>query len=514
MSAIAEKKKKSFPTPEKKKRSFPTAYTVLFIVLILAAVLTHLVPAGSYAKLVFDDESSMFVVTAPDKSVTEYGATQETLDQLGIKVGIEKFTEGSINKAIAIPGTYEQLDSRPQGFIEVLQAPISGVYDTIEIIMFVFIIGGIIGVLNASGAFDAGFASLSTATKGKEYLLIIIITFLISCGGTTFGLAEETIALYPILVPVFMIAGYDAIVCIAALYMGSSIGTMFSTVNPFSAVIASNAAGISFTDGMVFRVIGLVLATIITIVYIIKYAEKIKKDPTKSLIYSQKADIEKKFLHSTKEIPEFNGRRKFMLTLFASAFFVMIWGVASQGWWFMEMTSLFLAVGIVICIASGMGEKLAVQNFVAGAADLVGVALTIGVARAVNLIMDNGLISDTILHSATNVVSGMNVGVFSVLMLIIFTVLGFFIPSSSGLAVLAMPIMAPLADTVGLSRDVIVSAYQYGQGLMAFITPTGLILVTLSMVDVTYDKWLKFILPLMGIIGGFSVVILLLQAFL
>jgi len=498
----------------KKKMSFPTAYTVLFIVLILAAILTHVVPAGSYAKLVFDSDSNLFVVTAPDTSTTEYEASQETLEKLGIKVGIEKFTDGSINKAIAIPDTYEQLESRPQGFIEVLQAPIAGVYDTIQIIMFVFVIGGIIGVLNASGAFDAGFASLSRATKGREYLLIIVITFLISCGGTTFGLAEETIALYPILVPVFMLAGYDAIVCIAALYMGSSIGTMFSTVNPFSSVIASNAAGISFTNGIAFRGIGLLIATIITIVYIIKYAEKIKKDPTKSLIFSQKADIEKKFLHESKDIPEFNGRRKFMLALFVTTFLVMIWGVASQGWWFMEMTSLFLAVGIAICVISGMGEKIAVQNFVAGAADLVGVALTIGVARAVNLIMDNGLISDTILHSATNVVSGMNVGIFSVLMLIIFTVLGFFIPSSSGLAVLAMPIMAPLADTVGLPRDVIVSAYQYGQGLMAFITPTGLILVTLSMVDVTYDKWLKFILPLMGIIGGFSVVMLLLQAFL
>lgn len=498
----------------KKKMSFPTAYTVLFIVLILAAILTHVVPAGSYAKLVFDSDSNLFVVTAPDTSTTEYEASQETLEQLGIKVGIEKFTDGSINKAIAIPDTYEQLESRPQGFIEVLQAPIAGVYDTIQIIMFVFVIGGIIGVLNASGAFDAGFASLSRATKGREYLLIIVITFLISCGGTTFGLAEETIALYPILVPVFMLAGYDAIVCIAALYMGSSIGTMFSTVNPFSSVIASNAAGISFTNGIAFRGIGLLIATIITIVYIIKYAEKIKKDPTKSLIFSQKADIEKKFLHESKDIPEFNGRRKFMLALFVTTFLVMIWGVATQGWWFMEMTSLFLAVGIAICAISGMGEKIAVQNFVAGAADLVGVALTIGVARAVNLIMDNGLISDTILHSATNVVSGMNVGIFSVLMLIIFTVLGFFIPSSSGLAVLAMPIMAPLADTVGLPRDVIVSAYQYGQGLMAFITPTGLILVTLSMVDVTYDKWLKFILPLMGIIGGFSVVMLLLQAFL
>ena len=159
-----------------------------------------------------------------------------------------------------------------------------------------------------------------------------------------------------------------------------------------------------------------------------------------------------------------------------------------------------------------MGEKDAVNHFVAGAADLVGVALTIGVARAVNLIMDNGLISDSILYSTTQLVDGMNGGIFAIIMLLVFSVLGFFIPSSSGLAVLSMPIMAPLADTVGIPREVVVSAYQYGQGLMAFITPTGLILVTLSMVDVTYDKWLKFIMPLMGIIGVFAAIMLTIQA--
>ncbi|TCO74388.1 YfcC family protein [Marinisporobacter balticus] len=499
---------------QKKKRSFPTAYTVLFIVLIFAAILTYTVPAGSYAKLLFDDSTEMFVVTLPDgESTQEYPGTQATLDELGVKVDISKFTDGSIYKAVAIPGTYEKLPSNPQGIFEILKAPIEGLYDTVDIIMFVFIIGGIIGVLNSSGAFDAGFASLSRMTKGKEYLLIVVVTFLISLGGTTFGLAEETIALYPILVPVFMVAGYDAIVCIAALYMGSSIGTMFSTVNPFSSVIASNAAGISFTNGLMIRGVGLFIATIITIVYIVRYAERIKKDPSKSLIFDQKDDIEKRFLHVDKEVPEFTFRRKLMILLFACTFGVMIWGVSSQDWWFKEMTTLFLASGIVICAISGMGEKKAVGNFVAGSADLVGVALTIGVARAVNIIMDNGLISDSILHGATNIVTGMNGGVFSILMLLIFCVLGFFIPSSSGLAVLSMPIMAPLADTVGLPRDVIVSAYQYGQGLMAFITPTGLILVTLSMVDVTYDKWLKFIMPLMGIIGGFSAVMLLVQAF-
>lgn len=504
---------------EKKKNKkllggFPTAYTVLFIVLILATILTYVVPAGSYSKLEYNGDNNAFIVTNPDDTTEEYEATQETLDELGVSVDISKFTDGSIYKPVAVPGTYEKLESNPQGVIDVIQAPIKGVYETIDIMLFVLVIGGIIGVLNKSGAFDAGFASLSRITKGREYLLIIIVTFLISLGGTSFGMAEETIALYPILVPVFMVAGYDAIVAIAAIYMGSSIGTMFSTVNPFSSVIASNAAGISFTNGIGFRGAGLVIATIITIIYIIRYAEKIKKNPKESIIYEQRGYLEKRFLGEEKEVPEFTFRRKMMLLLFVLSFIVMIWGVSTQDWWFMEMTALFLVVGVAIVFFSGLGEKKGVSEFVSGASELVGVGLTIGVARAVNIIMDNGLISDSILNSATNLVEGINGGIFAVIMLFVFLVLGFFIPSSSGLAVLSMPIMAPLADTVGIPREVIVSAYQYGQGLMAFITPTGLILVTLSMVDVTYDKWLKFILPLMGIIAVFAAALLYLQAYI
>lgn len=497
---------------KKKKLSFPTAFTVLFIVLILSAVLTYIVPAGAYSKLSYNSEDKAFNITTPKGDVIKEPATENTLNKLGIKIGLEKFEDGSINKPIAIPNTYERVEQKPQGILQIIQAPIEGTYNTIEIIMFILIIGGVMGILNVTGAFNAGIAELSRVTKGKEYILIVLLNILIAIGGTTFGLAEETIALYPILISIFLAAGYDAIVCIATIYMGSAIGTMFSTVNPFSSVIASNAAGINFTEGLSFRAIGLVAATIIALVYIIRYANKIKKDPTKSLIYDQKEEIENKYLHeSNKEVPEFTFRLKLMLIIFALAFVVMIYGVAARGWSFTQMTALFLVVGIIIGVISGIGEKAFVNNFVAGAADLVGVALIIGVARSINLILENGQISDTLLNYFSGIVNGMNGSVFIIIMLIIFVILGFFIPSSSGLAVLAIPIMAPLADTVGLPRDVIVSSYQFGQGLISFITPTGLILATLEMVDVTYNKWLKFIMPLMIYIAIFAAVLLLIQ---
>ena len=497
---------------KKKKRGFPTAFTVLFIVLILAAVLTYIIPAGSYSKLSYEPEKKEFVVTNPSGETKNLPATQEELNKLGVKTDLSKFTDGSISKAVAIPGTYERVKQTPQGPVNIIEAPINGVYDTISIILFVFIIGGVIGVLNATGAFDAGIASLSKATKGKEFLLIVLITILISLGGTTFGLAEETIALYPILVPVFIAAGYDAIVCIAALYMGSSIGTMFATVNPFSSVIASNAAGINFTEGLGMRTFGLVAATAIAIVYIVKYGNKVKKNPSKSIIYDQKEQIEKRFAFDNGgNVPVFTLRLKLMLIIFALSFIVMIYGVSAKQWGFSEMTALFLVVGIIVGAVSGMGEKKFVDKFVAGAGDLIGVALVIGVARSINLILENGRVSDTILQVCSSGVQGMDKNIFIILMLVIFIILGFFIPSSSGLAVLSIPIMAPLADTVGLPRDVIVSAYQFGQGLISFITPTGLILATLAMVDVTYDKWLKFVMPLMGIIGALAAIMLLVQ---
>jgi len=498
---------------KKRKISFPTAFTVLFIILVLAAVLTYIIPAGLYARLEYDSDENVFLVNNTNGEIDTLPATQETLDSLNVKMDLEKFLDGSITKPIAIPGTYEKIEQSPQGILDIIISPVEGIMDTVDIMVFVLILGGIIGLVNKTGAFDAAIAALSKKTQGKEFLLIVVVYALIALGGTTFGMAEETIALYPVLMPIFLATGYDPIVCIAAIYMGSSIGSMFSTVNPFSVVIASNAAGISFNEGLTFRIIGLVLASIITIVYIYRYAKKIKKDPSTSLTYEDKAKIEDRFLkgYDPEKVVPFNWRRILILIIFLGAFPVMVWGVSVGGWWFTEMSALFLAVAIILMFLSGLTEKEAVNTFIAGAADLVGVALVIGVARAINIIMDNGMISDTLLFYTSSAVEGMSGGLFAAVQMLLFSILGFFIPSSSGLATLSMPIMAPLADTVGLSREIVVTAYNWGQGWMAFITPTGLILATLELVDVTYNKWLKFIMPLMIITGIFSVLMLVLR---
>lgn len=221
--------------------------------------------------------------------------------------------------------------------------------------------------------------------------------------------------------------------------------------------------------------------------------------------------IRERFLkdYDPDKVIEFTLRRKLIFLVFTVAFLILVWGVAVGGWWFEEMSALFLGVAIIIMVLSGLSEKDAVNTFVAGAADLIGVVLTIGLARAINIVMDNGMISDTLLNYSINTITGMSGSLFAIAQLVVFSFLGFFIPSSSGLAVLTMPIMAPLADSVGLSREVVINAYNWGQGLMAFITPTGLILVTLEMAETTFNKWLKYIMPLMIIMGIYSVVALI-----
>lgn len=571
-------------------KSFPTAHTVLLIVVILATLLTWVVPAGKYDRIGYDKNAKVFKVEGTNNQ--ELPATQSTLDSLNIKIPLEKFTSGAIYKPIAMPAGYHPQNANPQGFFEFAKAPIEGIGGAFDVILFVLIIGGFIGVIHHTGAFDLGVASLASALRGRELLLIVVITSLIALGGTTFGLAEETIAFYPILMPVFLAAGYDALVAVACIYIGSCVGTMVSTVNPFSVIIASDAAGVNWTSGFEGRVAMLIVCLAVSIFFIIRYAEKVRKDPSKSLIFSQKEAIEAIFLpkqnteaihmadNDSGNVTEMNtvgGEEKkwnlrtllalavfvtslvllikdvyswhwwipemrtiffgvttvvafldmildpeekeklkipFVLAIFVASFVLMITGVSSWHWWFTEMTTIFFVAAIVVAFVASIREKTFIEAFMKGSGDLLSVAFTIGLARAVNIVMDNGMITDTLLHASSGMVEGMSKGVFANAMLFLYGGLSFFIPSSSGMAVLTMPIMAPLADVVGTSRELVVNCYQYGMGIMAIITPTGLVLASLTMVDVSYSKWLRFIMPLVVVLTLLAMVAVTLEVYL
>jgi len=458
---------------------FPTAYTILFLLIVLVAALTWIIPAGQY-----------------DRAMNE-----------------------EVGREVAVPGTYQTVDPNPQGFVDIMLAPTAGFYDpdsyvanAIDVALFVIFLGGFLGVMNATGAIDTGIRSAMRHLKGHEIWMIPILMTLFAIGGTTYGMAEETLAFYAILIPVMMAAGYDAITGVAIILIGAGVGVLGSTINPFATVIAANAADIPFTDGIVVRFILLIGGLLICAAYVMRYAMRVKADPSRSMVSKQWDAHRRLFLarhDSDVEDSILNRTQIIALLIFAATFVVMIWGVSSQGWWMARMGALFFGSAVVIGIIARLGEKKLTGSFVDGARDLLGVALVVGLARGIVVIMDQGMIADTILHSAETSLGGLPELAFINLMFWIEVGMSFFVPSSSGLAVLSMPILAPLADFANVGRDLVVTAFQSANGLVNLINPTFAVVVGgLAIGRVSYDRWIAFIWPLLLILTIFISVVI------
>lgn len=479
----------------KKKFEFPSAFTILFLLLILIAAATWLIPAGSY----------------------DYTETGEP-----------------------VPGTYHEVAANPQQLlVSALKGPISGMYGiedasgnvdvwnsgelfgAIDVAMFVLIIGGFLGVTMKTGAINAGIAWVVEKLKGKEKWMFPILMTIFAIGGTSYGMAEETLAFYALIITVMLAAGYDGLSAAALILLGAGIGVVGSTVNPFATGIASGFAGSTLSEGLIGRVVLLVVGSAIGIWFVIRYAEKVKKDPSKSLIFDQKAENERQFMSGSAgaEFGEFTGRHKVILALFFLAFVVMVYGVIpwedlglpipTWWWWFPEMTANFLLFGILIGIIGRLGEKELVNTFIDGARDMLGVALIIGVARGITVIMNNGLITDTVLYWAEKAVSGLSSVAFIIVTYLLYLPLSFLIPSSSGLATVSMPIMAPLGQFASVPGYLIVTAYQSANGLINLVTPTSAVVMGgLAIARVGYGVWLRFVWPLLLLLAVLSIAVL------
>lgn len=508
----------SAPPKKKFKLSFPTAFTILFVLTILAVLATQFIPAGSYSKLSYDKVNSDLVITAPDGTMTHMPATQEALAEnpvtADMEVDVSKFIEGAITKPVSIPGTYVQLPQHTMGASDITLAMVNGTINGVDIMVFIFVLGGFIGFVRMTGAFEAGLLALTRKTKGREFALIFAVSVFMLIGGTTCGLEEEAVAFYPVLVPLFLALGYDSIVSVGAIFLAGSMGTAFSTINPFSVVIAANAAGTTFTEGIEWRIGGLLVGGIVVVAYLYWYCKKLKANPAFSYTYEDRDHFAELYSMGSADDPEiavFNVRKKIILCLFVVSFVLMVIGVMALHWWFPQMAAMFLAATIVCMLISGKDEKTCTEAFTAGASSMVGVSLIIGLARGINLVLENGLVSDTILYNASNLVSGMNGPLFIVMMFLLFFLLGFIVPSSSGLAVLAMPILAPLADTVSIDRSAIICAYNWGQYAMLFLAPTGLVMATLQMLDMKYSHWFRFVWPMVAFLSVFGCILLVAQ---
>ena len=467
-----------------KKFKMPTSFTIIIILTIAVAALTFIIPAGQY----------------------EY------------------------NDGMPVAGTYKVVESNLQGIWDILNAPIKGFSGAIDIILFVLVLGGCLGVLFETKAIDAALSKVVARLKGREKILIPMVMGICAIGGTTYGMSEETIAFYPILIPVLLAAGYDVVTGIMVVFLGAGVGIVGGISNPFSVGIGSNLAGISLGDGILTRVVLFLSCFAFTVFFVMRYAEKVRKDPTKSIVYDIRQTTNAPFeKNNNNEIIEFTRKRKKVLAIFGCMFLLMIiaiipWGskfgihifenfheflmslpvfgnvlghtVALGDWFFTEMTMLFLVGAVLIGIVYGFNEKKIVDLFIHGAKDILSVALILGVAKGLSVIMTDGLIIDTVLHYGEMLLSNISGVLFPAIAYILYIPMSLLIPSSSGLHTATIPILAPLGDFLNVKREFIVMACQAGSETMNFISPTQAVLIgALTLANIPYERWLKHILP-------------------
>ena len=469
---------------KKKKFEMPSSIAILILLTIALAILTHLIPAGEYTRV----------------------------------------------DNVPIAGTYTVTEPNPQGIWDILAAPMEGFRGAIDIILFVFVLSGCLGILGKSRSLDAGLMYVINRLNGREKMMIPIVMIIASVGGTTFGFSEETIPFYPILIPMFMAMGYDAVSACMVLFLGAGAGIVGALINPFSVGIGSSVAGISLADGMLIRVVLYVAMVIASILFTMHYAEKVRKDPTKSVVYDMRSQIETHINKlNTEEMPEFTRQRKSILSVFAGAFVIMIIAIIPWadkfgiyifeqihnaicniplfgsliahmaplgGWGMKELTVIFLLDALIIGKMSHMGEKEMISMFTSGCQNILGVAITLGCAKGLSVIMSNGLIMDTILHFGEVVMSGVSRIVFPGIAYIVYIFLSFFIPSSSGLATATIPIIGSLGEFMGVGKEFAVMVCAAGSETMNFISPTQAVLMgALAIAGVPFPRWVKAILP-------------------
>ena len=497
--------------PEKKGFQFPSTMTVLILVTLLVWIAAFLIPSGTYER-----------------------------DEAGVPE----------------PGSYREIDS-PQDFGErvgdFFLAPVNGLYGlqnpetgtvvpfgvgslfgAVGVFAFVLAIGAFMTMVLATGALDVAIGKLAYAVRARPWLVIVAVMALFSLLGTTMGWADETLGFYALLIPLMLALGYDRMVAAGTIIASATVGAMASTVNPFSIGVASEFADTGIGDGIGLRWIGWFVLTAITTAYVVRYAERTKAQPERSLVGFSPQDKAEMSREQDAAKLSLTGRQKLILVITALTFALLVFSVIpwdsiigfettdpvthetvqndywwNLGWWFPELTALFLVAAVVVGYVAGFGEKDITGNIARGFGDFIGAAVAVVLARGVTVILNNTQTIDTILSWMEDAVSDTNAVGFTSLVMIINTGIAFIIPSSSGHATLAMPLLAPLGDFADVSRPLVVTAWCWGAGIARFITPTSAVVMAgIALAGVRYDKWIRFMLPLMGILAVVCIVML------
>lgn len=578
---------------KKNSRAMLSAYSIIMILIIALGILSHLLPKAQYAALVPEEEVPSVEVgpgewegeapaedteettseeTMVEETTSEEGAepAEASTEEVVIEESKEVSTEESTVEAISAEGqtegnvvenvtadqkVYDSLEaceaeneacaivdgSGVEGaqLYQILMAPILGFEDAIDVCIFIMMLGGFLAVVARTKALENGIKLLVKKLHGKEYLLIVLLMFIFSVMGTTYGFLEESVGFYILIAATMFAAGLDPLVGVATILLGAGAGVLGSTINPFATGVALSAmkdAGIEYNQGMVILIAAVLWLTTLGIAmfFTIRYAKKVQRDKGSTFLsLREQAAAEKaynKYLQSKDEVDTLSGRQKATLAVFALTFIVMIigfipWGEfgitffdswtgwltgASLGnWWFYEAALWFLICAIIIAIINRSGEHGFVDAFVDGADDMVGVILVIAVARGASVLMADTSMDNFIIYNASNFLATLPEMAFVPLNYLLHTVLSVLVPSSSGLATLSTPIITPVAASLGYSTNVTAMTIVAANGLVNLITPTcGAIMGGLALAKVDYPTWFKWALKVVITIAIANIVVL------
>ena len=578
---------------KKNSRAMLSAYSIIMILIIALGILSHLLPKAQYAALVPEEEVPSVEVgpgewegeapaedteeTTSEETMVEETTSEEgtepaeaSMEEVVTEESTEVPTEESTVEAISAEGqtegnviedvtadqkVYDSLEaceaeneacaivdgSGVEGaqLYQILMAPILGFEDAIDVCIFIMMLGGFLAVVARTKALENGIKLLVKKLHGKEYLLIVLLMFIFSVMGTTYGFLEESVGFYILIAATMFAAGLDPLVGVATILLGAGAGVLGSTINPFATGVALSAmkdAGIEYNQGMVILIAAVLWLTTLGIAmfFTIRYAKKVQRDKGSTFLsLREQAAAEKaynKYLQSKDEVDTLSGRQKATLAVFALTFIVMIigfipWGEfgitffdswtgwltgASLGnWWFYEAALWFLICAIIIAIINRSGEHGFVDAFVDGADDMVGVILVIAVARGASVLMADTSMDNFIIYNASNFLATLPEMAFVPLNYLLHTVLSVLVPSSSGLATLSTPIITPVAASLGYSTNVTAMTIVAANGLVNLITPTcGAIMGGLALAKVDYPTWFKWALKVVITIAIANIVVL------
>ncbi|MCP1146434.1 AbgT family transporter [Lysinibacillus endophyticus] len=441
---------------DKKKSAWlkiPHTYTLIFIIIIFAGLLSYILPAGEF----------------------------------------DRVEDPETGKMLVVEGSYHQIESDPVSFFELFTAIPQGLEKGAQIIFYIFLVSGVFGIIRTTGAIEAGVYKGVRALEGREKLLIPMSMILFSIGGFSMGMAEESIIFVPIGIAIARAMGFDAVTGTAMITLGAASGFFGGMLNPFTVGVAQSLAEVPLFSGIGFRFVVYIFVLAFAIWYVSRYAFKVKQNPEKSVIYDIELK-EKKVETSSIDFSVFTGRHKLVFLVLISGLAFNVYGVFNWGWFLTELTASFLIIGILCGLVGGLKLGHLFDSFIDGAKAVTFGALIVGFARAITVVLEEGKIIDTVVFLAAEGISHLPQSLNVIGMLFIQAILNLFISSGSGQAAATMPIMVPITDLLGLERQIAVLAFQYGDSLTNSIIPTSSALMGyLAVAGIPYERWIKFI---------------------